>query len=223
MITPIKAYAALTPGAPLEPFCFDPGELAPEELEIKVTHCRICHSDLSMLDNEWGLSKYPFVPGHEALGTIVALGESAKGLKIGQRVGVGWSAYSCLHCRECLAGDHHFCPESQGTIVGRYGGFADRLRVQWLWARPLPDSLDIAKAGPLLCGGVTVFSQLLQHNLPPAARVIVIGIGGLGHMPLQFAKNWVTKSTLSPPVIVRKGRLASLAHTKSTTQSATAS
>jgi len=129
----------------------------------------------------------PFVPGHEAVGTIVALGESAKGLKIGQRVGVGWSAFSCLHCHECLTGNHHLCPESQGTIVARYGGFTDRLRVQWLWARPLPDSLDIAKAGPLLCGGVTVFSPLLQHNLPPTARVGVIGIGGLGHMALQFA------------------------------------
>jgi uncharacterized zinc-type alcohol dehydrogenase-like protein len=146
MTIPIKAYAATAPRASLEPFSYDPGELGPEEVEIKVTHCGVCHSDLSMLDNEWGLSKYRFVPGHEAVGTIVALGESAKGLKIGQRVGVGWSAYSCLHCHECLTGDHNLCPESQGTIVGRYGGFADRLRVQWLWARPLPHSLDIAKA-----------------------------------------------------------------------------
>ena len=187
MMIPIKAYAATAPGESLQPFSYHPGELGPEEVEIKVTHCGICHSDLSMLDNEWGLSKYPFVPGHEAIGTIVALGESAKRLKIGQRVGVGWSAFSCLHCHECLTGDYHFCPESQGTIVGRYGGFADRLCVQWLWARPLPESLDIAKTGPLLCGGVTVFSPLLQHNLPPTARVGVIGIGGLGHMALQFA------------------------------------
>jgi D-arabinose 1-dehydrogenase-like Zn-dependent alcohol dehydrogenase len=190
MTMPIKAYAATAPRVSLEPFSYEPGELGPEEVEIKVTHCGICHSDLSMLDNEWGLSTYPFVPGHEAVGTIVALGESAKGLKIGQRVGVGWSAYSCLRCHECLTGDHHLCPESQGTIVGRYGGFADRLRVQWLWARPLPDSLDIAKAGPLLCGGVTVFSPLLQHNLSPTARVGVIGIGGLGHMALQFTNKW---------------------------------
>jgi uncharacterized zinc-type alcohol dehydrogenase-like protein len=190
MTNAINAYAADTAGGPLKPFSFDPGELGPEEVEIKVSHCGICHSDLSMLDNEWGLSKYPFVPGHEAVGTIVALGESAKGLKIGQRVGVGWAAHSCLHCHQCLSGDYHFCPESQGTIVGRHGGFADRLRVQWLWARPLPDSLDIAKAGPLLCGGVTVFSPLLQHNLPPTARVGVIGIGGVGHMALQFANKW---------------------------------
>jgi uncharacterized zinc-type alcohol dehydrogenase-like protein len=190
MRPPIKAYAASTPHAPLELFGFDPGEIGPEEVEIKVTHCGICHSDLSMLDNDWGMSKYPFVPGHEAVGTVVDLGPQAKGLKIGQRVGVGWSAYSCLSCHECLSGDHHLCVHTQGTIVGRYGGFADRLRVQWTWARPLPDALDLAKAGPLLCSGITVFSPLLQHNLPPTARIGIIGIGGLGHMALQFANKW---------------------------------
>jgi uncharacterized zinc-type alcohol dehydrogenase-like protein len=159
-------------------------------VEIKVTHCGICHSDLSMLDNEWGVSKYPFVPGHEAVGTVIGLGEAAKGLQIGQHVGVGWSAYSCLSCRECLSGHHHLCLNNQGTVVGRYGGFADRLRVQWLWARPLPDGLDLAKTGPLLCGGVTVFSPLLQHSLPATAKVGIIGIGGLGHMALQFANKW---------------------------------
>src|SRR5262245_28698006 len=186
----IKAYAAITPRAPLEPFSFDLGEIGPEEVEIKVTHCGICHSDLSMLDNEWGMSKYPLVPGHEAVGTVVDLGEQAKGLKIGQRVGVGWSAYSCLSCHECLSGDHNLCLHNQGTIVRRHGGFADSLRVQWTWARPLPDSPDPSKTGPLLCGGVTVFSPLLQHKLPSTARVGIIGIGGLGHMALQFANKW---------------------------------
>ncbi len=89
MSTSIRAYAAPTPHAALQPFTYDPGELGPEEVEIQVTHCGICHSDISMLDNEWGLSKFPFVPGHEAVGKVVALGEEAKGLKIGQRVGRG--------------------------------------------------------------------------------------------------------------------------------------
>ncbi len=93
----------------MQPFEFDPGEIGAEEVEIKVSHCGICHSDLSMLDNEWGDSAYPFVPGHEAVGTVVALGEGAKGLEIGQRVGVGWSAYSYLSCQACLAGDHNLC------------------------------------------------------------------------------------------------------------------
>ena len=184
------AYAATTPHSALQPFTFDPGELGPDEVEVKVSHCAICHSDVSMLDNEWGMSKFPFVPGHEAVGTVVALGEEAKGLTIGQRVGVGWTAYSCLSCHECLSGDHHLCATNQGTIVGRYGGFSDRLRVQWTWARPLPDALDLAKTGPLLCGGITVFAPFLQYNIPSTARVGVIGIGGLGHMALQFANKW---------------------------------
>jgi uncharacterized zinc-type alcohol dehydrogenase-like protein len=184
------AYAAASAKAPLKPFEFDPGDLKPEDVEIKVDYCGICHSDLSMLDNEWGFTGYPFVPGHEAAGTVVALGSEAKGLKIGQRVGVGWSAYSCLACPECLSGDHHLCATTQGTITGRHGGFADRLRVQWTWARPLPDGVASAKTGPLMCGGITVFSPLLQHDIPPTARVGVIGIGGLGHMALQFANKW---------------------------------
>src|SRR5216684_9301039 len=185
-----KAYAAFRPEGPLEPFSFNPGPLGPEEVEIKVSHCGLCHSDLSMLDNEWGMSQYPFVPGHEVTGTVVALGEAAKGLKLGQRVGLGWSSQSCLACHECLSGEQHLCSTAQGTIVGRHGGFADRVRAQWTWVRPLPDALDLAKAGPLLCGGVTVFAPLLIHNVPPTARVGIIGIGGLGHMALQFANKW---------------------------------
>lgn len=186
----IHAYAATGAKGILEPYAFDPGELGPEEVEIQVTHCGICHSDLSMLDNDWGMSAYPFVPGHEVVGKVVALGESAKGLEIGQRVGVGWSAFSCLSCPQCIRGDHNLCATSQGTIVGRHGGFAERLRVQWIWARPLPQGLAAEKTGPLLCGGVTVFTPFLAYNIPPTARVGVIGIGGLGHMALQFANKW---------------------------------
>ena len=139
------AYAAPSAKAPLEPFTFDPGPLGPEEVEIEVSHCGLCHSDLSMLDNDWGMSKYPFVPGHEVTGTVSALGEQAKGLKIGQRVGLGWWSRSCLSCHECLSGDHHLCSTAQGTIVGRHGGFADRVRAQWTWVRPIPDGLDLVK------------------------------------------------------------------------------
>jgi uncharacterized zinc-type alcohol dehydrogenase-like protein len=185
-----KAYAASRQKGPLEPFSFDPGPLAPEEVEIKVSHCGLCHSDLSMLDNEWGMSQYPFVPGHEVTGTVVALGEAAKGLKIGQRVGLGWFSHSCLACHECLSGEQHLCPTGQGTIVGRHGGFADRVRAQWTWVRPLPDALDLSKVGPLLCGGITVFSPFLIHYVRSTSRVGIIGIGGLGHMALQFANKW---------------------------------
>lgn len=186
----INAYAATSAGAPLEPFSFDAGELGTEEVEIKVTHCGICHSDLSMLDNDWGMTAYPFVPGHEAVGTVTALGSGAKGLQIGQRVGIGWSAYSCLSCHECLSGRHNLCAKNQGTIVGRHGGFADKLRAQWTWVRPLPEGLDMSTTGPLLCGGITVFAPFFEYAIPPTARVGIIGIGGLGHMALQFANKW---------------------------------
>lgn len=189
-MTTFNAYAATKAHGPLECFSFDPGPIGPEEVEIKVSHCGLCHSDLSMLDNEWGMSKYPFVPGHEVTGTVVALGEHAKGLKVGQRVGLGWTAHSCLHCHECLSGQQHLCAEGQGTIIGRHGGFADRVRAQWTWVRPLPAALDLAKVGPLLCGGITVFTPLLLHDVPSTARVGIIGIGGLGHMALQFAHKW---------------------------------
>lgn len=186
----IRAFAAASAKGKLEPFAYDPGPLGPEEVEIQVSHCGICHSDLSMLDNDWGITSYPFVPGHEAIGTVIALGERALGLQIGQRVGVGWSASSCLSCPQCLAGDHNLCSQAQGTIVGRHGGFADRLRAQWTWVRPLPEGLDPAKTGPLLCGGITVFNPLLAYGISPTARVGVIGIGGLGHLALQFAAKW---------------------------------
>ena len=185
-----NAYAAPSAKAPLEPFAFNPGPLGPEEVEIEVSYCGICHSDLSMLDNDWGMSKYPFVPGHEVTGTVSALGEQAKGLEIGQRVGLGWWSQSCLSCHECLSGDHHLCSFVQGTIFGRHGGFADRLRAQWTWVRAIPDGLDMAKSGPLLCGGVTVFAPLVISKVRPTARVGIVGIGGLGHMALQFANKW---------------------------------
>lgn len=186
----IHAYAASQSKGVLEPYSFDPGEIGTEDVEIQVSHCGICHSDLSMLNNDWGMSAYPFVPGHEAIGTVVALGSQAKGLEIGQRVGVGWTAHSCLSCPQCVGGEQHLCATNQGTIVGRHGGFADRLRVQWVWARPLPEGIAPEKAGPLLCGGVTVFAPFLIYKIPPTARVGVLGIGGLGHLALQFANKW---------------------------------
>jgi uncharacterized zinc-type alcohol dehydrogenase-like protein len=184
------AYAASSAKAPLKPYDFDPGDLHPEDVEIKVDYCGICHSDLSMLDNEWGMSNYPFVPGHEASGTVVALGAEAKGLKVGQKVGLGWFSHSCLACPQCLAGDHNLCPTVESTIIGRQGAFADRVRAQWTWVRPLPEGVAEDKAGPLLCGGITVFAPLVIHDIAPTARVGIMGIGGLGHMALQFANKW---------------------------------
>ena len=190
MGTTFKAYAASARGAKLQPFEFDPGPLRDEQVEIQVEYCGICHSDLSMLDNDWGQTVYPLVPGHEVAGRVVAAGDKVKGVKKGQRVGLGWFAGSCMACPQCLAGDHNLCATAEQTIVKRYGGFADRVRCHWAWAVPLPDALDAAKSGPLFCGGITVFNPILQYGVQPTDRVGVIGIGGLGHMALQFLNKW---------------------------------
>jgi alcohol/geraniol dehydrogenase (NADP+) len=190
MSVKIKAYAAAAKGQVLMPFEFDPGPLRDEQVEIQVSHCGICHSDLSLLDNEWGVSTYPLVAGHEVVGVIVATGGGVKRVKVGDRVGLGWFSGSCMACPQCLAGDHNLCPTAEQTIVGRFGGFADRVRCHWVWATPLPGAVDAVKAGPLFCGGITVFNPIVQCGVQPTQRVGVIGIGGLGHLALQFLNKW---------------------------------
>jgi uncharacterized zinc-type alcohol dehydrogenase-like protein len=179
-------YAARAPGEELQPIEFEPGPIGPTDVEIKVEYCGICHSDVSMLDNAWGVTAYPIVPGHEAVGIIAATGEQVHHLDIGQRVGVGWNAGSCMTCEWCVAGDHNLCASARGTIVGRAGGFADRIRADATWTFPIPDALRPEVAGPLLCGGATVFNPIIQYGLRATDRVGVIGIGGLGHMALKF-------------------------------------
>ena len=186
----IHALAAKQAKGKLEPFSYDPGPLGPEQVEIAVEYCGICHSDLSMLNNEWGMSNYPLVAGHEAVGKVTAVGEEAKFIKVGQTVGLGWNSGSCLHCRPCLSGDHNMCQSLEQTIVGRYGAFGTRVRAHWVWATPIPEGVDLAKAGPLLCGGITVFNPLVQFHVKPTDHVGVVGIGGLGHMALQFLNKW---------------------------------
>jgi uncharacterized zinc-type alcohol dehydrogenase-like protein len=190
MGTSFKAFAASAKGAKLQPFEYNPGPLRDEQVEIAVEFCGICHSDLSMLDNDWGQTVYPFVPGHEVAGRVVAAGDKVRGLKVGQRVGLGWYAESCMVCPQCLSGNHNLCPTAEQTIVKRHGGFADRVRCHWAWAVPLPEALSSESSGPLFCGGITVFNPILQCNVLPTDRVGVIGIGGLGHMALQFLHKW---------------------------------
>jgi uncharacterized zinc-type alcohol dehydrogenase-like protein len=143
-----------------------------------------------MLDNEWGFTQYPLVPGHEVVGTVAAAGSRVTTVKVGDRVGLGWYSKSCMHCRQCMRGDHNMCPTAEQTIVRRHGGFANRVRASEEWATPLPAGLDPAKAGPMFCGGITVFNPFVQFDVKPTHRVGIVGIGGLGHMALQFANKW---------------------------------
>jgi uncharacterized zinc-type alcohol dehydrogenase-like protein len=186
-VTNYQAWVAKSAKQPMSLEVVDLGPLQPEDVEIAVEHCGLCHSDISVLNNEWGLSQYPAVLGHEVIGPVTALGANAKGLKVGQRVGVGWNSSSCMHCHQCMSGQHHLCPEVKFTIVGHRGGFASHIRAHWAWAIPLPEKLNFAEAGPLLCGGITVFSPLAMYA-KPTDRVGIIGIGGLGHMAVKFAR-----------------------------------
>jgi len=188
-MTDIQAYAALEAGAELVPFSYDPGPIGAHEVEIEISSCGLCHSDVSMINNDWRASRYPLVPGHEIVGKISAIGGHVKHLDIGQTVGVGWSSHSCGHCGQCLSGAQQRCHSLTTTIAG-HGGFADRVRVQDIWAVPLPDSLSIKDAGPLFCGGITVFAPLIDFDIKPTDRVGIIGIGGLGHLAVQFARAW---------------------------------
>lgn len=184
----IKSYAAHQAGAELALHEYDAGDLLPQDVEVKVEYCGVCHSDLSMIDNEWGFSQYPLVAGHEIIGRVHALGSEAenKGLKIGQRVGIGWTARSCGHCDACISGNQVNCQNGSVPTILNRGGFADKIRADWQWVIPLPESIDAASAGPLLCGGITVFKPLLMHNVTATSRVGVIGIGGLGHIAIQL-------------------------------------
>jgi alcohol/geraniol dehydrogenase (NADP+) len=181
-----KAWVAKAAKQPMVLETVDLGPLGAEDVEVAVEHCGLCHSDLSVFNNEWGNSQYPAILGHEVVGHVTAVGPNAKGLKVGQPVGVGWFAGSCMHCHQCMSGSHHLCPQVQPTIIGHRGAFASHIRAHWAWVIPLPEKLNFAEAGPLLCGGITVFSPLLMYA-KPIDRVGIIGIGGLGHMAVKFA------------------------------------
>ncbi|QQS53285.1 MAG: NAD(P)-dependent alcohol dehydrogenase [Candidatus Competibacteraceae bacterium] len=186
----IRAYAAREAKGKLTPFEYDPGELKPEQVEIDVIACGVCHSDLSMLHNDWHNSTYPLVPGHEVVGVVAQIGDHVQHLKVGDTVGLGWFSGSCMSCDQCMGGDHNLCASGEQTIVGRHGGFADKVRCNAEWAALLPPGLDIKKAGPLFCGGITVFNPIVQFDVKPTDRVGVVGIGGLGHLAVQFLNKW---------------------------------
>jgi len=184
----IQGLAAHAAGAELLPFRYEPGDLAPHDVEIKISHCGICHSDLHLITNDWGISQYPFIPGHEIIGNVAAMGEAVRSLRVGQRVGLGWQSNSCGECEWCTRGMENLCSSAEATCVHRHGGYADRVRANSRFVFPIPDALESENAAPLLCGGITVYNPLRSHGVNPSSRVGVIGIGGLGHLAIQFAR-----------------------------------
>lgn len=201
MATRVSAWAADGPKAEFRPYEYDLPPIGADEVDIDVDYCGLCHSDLSMWENEWRRTTFPFVGGHEVVGRVREAGKSVPGLVKGQKVGLGWLSRSNLASAQCMAGEHHLSPGNEATIVGRHGGFADIVRCQWPWAVPLPDDLTLARAGPLFCGGVTVFNPIVAFGVKPTDRAAVVGIGGLGHMATQILNKWgceVTAFTSSP-------------------------
>jgi alcohol/geraniol dehydrogenase (NADP+) len=197
----IRGYATHAAGAELLAYRYEVGELDADEVEIRISHCGICRSDLHLIDNDWQVSKFPFVPGHEIVGTVEAVGKAVQNLQPGERVGVGWQAGSCSICKWCRQGQENQCPQTQPTCVHRNGGFADAVRVPARFVVAIPEALDSENAAPLLCAGVTVYTALRTYGVSPASRVGVVGIGGLGHLALQFARVFgaeVTAFSTSP-------------------------
>ena len=187
----VKAFAAKQAKSQWEPFEYQLGPLASNDIDIQVEHCGICHTDLSLRDNAWGTTRFPFVGGHEAIGTVIDVGPEVTHVQMGDRVGLGGHSYYCMACKQCLNGDHNLCETVQSTVSpGRYGAFGDIVRASGVSVIKLPDALDSRDAGPLFCAGITVFNPFIEYQIMPTARIAVMGIGGLGHLALQIAKAW---------------------------------
>jgi len=184
----LRAFGQIAPGKLLEPIELpDPGSLADTEVEIAVDHCSVCHSDVHLLDGDWGVVARPLVPGHEIVGRVVRSGPRTK-ISEGALVGLGWQAGACGGCAACRSEREHLCTGGKvRTCVGRQGGFADRVRCEADFCFELPPALDPATAAPLLCAGLTVFSPLERMRVGEGWRVGVVGLGGLGHLAVRFA------------------------------------
>jgi uncharacterized zinc-type alcohol dehydrogenase-like protein len=196
MPTTVNAYRSNEPGGRLEPYQFELPDLGPSDVDIDIDSCGICYSDVSMMDNDWGFTPYPITPGHEIVGRVRAIGSAVTNATVGDVVGLGWNAAYCGTCRECIAGNQNLCAGAKSTFIGRPGGYADIVRADAGAVLPIPAGVDPRTAGPLMCGGVTVFTPFLEYSISPTARVGVIGLGGLGHMAVKLANAWGCEVTV---------------------------
>ena len=184
----IQAWTASRQGAALELHSFDFPKLHSDDVALRVIACGVCHSDLHLIHNDWEVSSYPLVPGHEILGEVIAVGDRVSRCKVGDKVGVGWQHSSCGHCSDCLNGDENFCENSQATCLGHLGGFADFHVAKETFCFVLPTALAKPEVAPLFCGGITVYSPLIEFLSKRDAKVAVVGLGGLGHFAVRFAQ-----------------------------------
>ncbi|RYG70348.1 NAD(P)-dependent alcohol dehydrogenase [bacterium] len=193
----VFGYGAQSPTSPIEPFHFTRRDLRPSDVIVEILYCGVCHSDIHQARDEWGGSLYPMVPGHEIIGKIAEVGAEVTKVKVGDMVGVGCMVDSCQECAACKADLEPYCEEGctvtyNGTDphdgLPTFGGYSEKIVVSDKFVVNIPDNLDPKSAAPLLCAGITTYSPLRHWKIGPGQKVAVVGLGGLGHMGLKFAK-----------------------------------
>jgi len=184
----ILGYAAQAPGERLEPVAYAAPELKEGEVRVAVTHCGVCHTDIHGIDGDFGVFSFPLVPGHEIVGRVTEVGNAVAGLQAGDRVGIGWQGRCCGECEWCRAGEEHLCLQIAdcGTWTP-YGGFASSVVVDGRFADPLPADMAPEVAAVLMCAGIAVYPPLRKYTAGASTRVGIVGVGGLGHLAIQFA------------------------------------
>ncbi len=185
----MKAAVVEALGAPLAIREVPVPEVGPRSILVKIAASGVCHTDLHAVEGDWPVKpKPPFIPGHEGVGTVAAVGAEVKGVKEGDRVGVPWLHTACGHCRHCFSGWETLCTGQQNTGYSVNGGFAEYVLADPDFVGHLPDTLEFAPAAPILCAGVTVYKGLKETDTKPGDTVVISGIGGLGHLAVQYAK-----------------------------------
>ena len=185
----VLGYGARAARRALEPFTYEAPELGDDQIRVAVTHCGVCHTDIHAVDADFGVFDFPLVPGHEIVGRVTELGKGVTAHKLGDRVGIGWQGRSCGKCEWCRVGDEHLCLQIADCGVWTpYGGFASSVVVDAPFAYRLPAGMASETAAVLLCAGIAVFPPLRKYAIGPSCRVGIVGIGGLGHLAIQFAK-----------------------------------
>ena len=176
-------------GQPLKPFTYDPPELGVRDVRVSVSHCGICHTDIQAIDEFYDINyKYPFVPGHEIVGYVSEVGSEVSSLKVGDRVGIGWQGRSCMQCEYCLKGEEQLCLDIVDSATWYpYGGFSTSVVVDNRFAYPLPEAMLSEVAAVLMCAGITVYAPLSAYSGQPSQKLAIMGVGGLGHLAIQFA------------------------------------
>ncbi len=198
----ITGYAALKKGGDLVPYMYDPPALQEHEVRIAITHCGVCATDIQAIDDFYYITDYPFIPGHEIVGTIVETGKKVPPSRLGERVGAGWQGRKCGHCEWCRQGLVNLCEEVVENAVWKpHGGFSSSITADVNFVYPIPEGMPSEFGAVLMCAGITVFAPLQQNLKSQKQRIGIMGIGGLGHLAIQYAHKMgyeVTAISTSP-------------------------